>query len=64
MNGGPNKRNQGADQVSGNTDVNSFISAKRRTQPLTWWEENTNLPRYYDYKIGTTLINNTDLRSE
>ena len=64
MNGGPNKRNQGADQVSGNTDVNSFISAKRRTQPLTWWQENTNLPRYYDYKIGTTLINNTDLRSE
>ena len=64
MNGGPNKRNQGPDQVSGNTDVNSFISTKRRTQPLSWWEENTNLPRYYDYKIGTTLINNTDLRSE
>ena len=38
MNGGPNKRNQGPDQVSGNTDVNSFISTKRRTQPLSWWE--------------------------
>ena len=64
MNGSPNKRNQGPDQVSGTTDVNSFISTKRRTQPLTWWEENTNLAGYYNYKIGTTLINNTDLRSE
>ena len=64
MNGSPNKRNQGPDQVSGTTDVNSFISTKRRTQPLTWWEKNTNLAGYYNYKIGTTLINNTDLRSE
>ena len=64
MNGGATKRNQGPDQVSSNSDVSSFISAKNRANNLSWWEENTNLSSYYNYKIGTTLINNTDLRSE
>ena len=52
MNGGATKRNQGPDQVSSNSDVSSFISAKNRANNLSWWEENTNLPSYYNYKIG------------
>jgi hypothetical protein len=66
MNGGATKRNQGPTQATSNSDVNSFISQKNSASAnrFTWWRRMVNLPRYYDYKIGTTLINNTDLRSE
>ena len=64
MNGSPNKRNQGPTQRSDNSDVNGFISAKNSANNLVWYQRTVNLPRYYDYKIGTTLINNTDLRAE
>ncbi len=64
MNGSPNKRNQGPTQDSGTADVNSFISRKNSANSRAFWQRTVNLPRYYDYKIGTTLINNTDLRAE
>ncbi len=64
MNGTPNKRNQGPNQRSGTSDVNSFISSKNSANSLSWWQRTVNLTSYYNYKIGTTLINNTDLRSE
>lgn len=64
MNGGATKRNQGPSQRSGTTDVSAFIGQKNSANALTWWQRSTNLQSYYNYKIGTTLINNTDLRAE
>jgi hypothetical protein len=63
--------NQGPTQSSDLSDLSAFISSTtgyNRTspsyQPLSWWQTNVNLDRYYSYSAISTLINNADQRPE
>lgn len=64
MNGSPTKTNQGPTAVLNTSDVSEFTRAIARNQDVDWYRSNMDLEEYYSYKIGTTLVNNTDLRAE
>jgi len=70
MDGGYDKKNQGATQTTSAADVTSFISTStgyNKTspyQPLSWWQANTDLAAYYSSKAVGIAINDSDRRPE
>ena len=45
--GGGDKKNQGATQPTDTSDWNAFANASRSSQTETWWRTNGDLPNYY-----------------
>ncbi|MCH8044628.1 MAG: lamin tail domain-containing protein [Planctomycetes bacterium] len=62
MQGGPEKKNQGATQTTSNSDVNAFRSASSTFQTVQWWRDNTDLEALYTFKALNRAMNNADLR--
>ncbi len=60
--GGGDKRNQGPTQVASSADYNSLKSGYGRSQPISWWRSNVNLPVYFSFRSVNRAVNNMDLR--
>ena len=62
MEGGGDKKHQGATQPANTSDLNSFRSGYNQTNSNTWWKNNLNLKHYYGFRAINRAINNSDLR--
>ncbi|MCK4294938.1 MAG: lamin tail domain-containing protein, partial [Planctomycetes bacterium] len=62
MEGGGDKKHQGATQPANTSDLNSFRNGYNQTNTDTWWKDNLNLKHYYGFRAINRAINNSDLR--
>jgi len=62
MEGGGDKKHQGATQPANTSDLNSFRNGYNQTNSDTWWKNNLNLKHYYGFRAINRAINNSDLR--
>lgn len=55
-------QNQGANQVTNHSDLQSLVMGYRRNdKPDAWWRTNVDLPRYYSYRSILEGIHHYDL---
>lgn len=55
--------NQGPDQPSDKSDLNAFFAYKSAPQSQQWWEDNLNLPDYYNFRAISTAIHDYDIHA-
>ena len=60
--GGGDKKNQGATQATNTSDWNAFSSASRGSQTEAWWRTNMNMPVFYSFHAMNRVTGNVDLR--
>jgi hypothetical protein len=60
--GGGDKKNQGATQPKDTSDWNAFASASRGSQTESWWRTNMNMPVFYSFHAMNRVTGNVDLR--
>lgn len=57
-----NMNNQGPAQVTDHSDVQTFWNAYRQyPSDRQWWQDNTNLPLYYSYRLICDAVHHYDL---
>ena len=53
--------NQGPDQPTDLSDLNDFLVYEDSAQTQQWWEDNLNLPDYYNFRAIATAIRDHDI---
>lgn len=62
-NGFGENRNQSPVGVKDSSDLSDFLSGFRRNVTESWWRENLDLPRYYNYRSIVESIHHYDIAS-
>jgi len=62
LEGGPDKKHQGATHPLDSSDWTAFSARSGSTQPASWWRTNLDLKAYYSFQAGNRVVGNVDLR--